>query len=166
MKSPDIWDCFPVHVEPKVVFVQISSGLTSPEASIEGVLSLAVRTNLRLSLGTCTKYDRDSNLPFGAGLLDNCQTEDSTRRLVDEFDVGIIAGPSLCSTGTGRLRRRVPLTVSLYASVTVDIMERSRVLRVVEVVRVYGEVGDLEFARQGASCWDLHVFRKIILERL
>lgn len=45
VKSPGKGDCLPVHVELEVVFMQMRSGLTRPEASSEVELQLAVRTN-------------------------------------------------------------------------------------------------------------------------
>ena len=92
---------------------------------------------------------RHANLPAYAGLLKDSQT-DQAGRLVDELDLGIVAGPPLRRAGARRCRCRVLLALGVDAGVLVDETERFRALRVVGEVRVDLEVGDLETTRQDA----------------
>ena len=141
----------PVHVELDVAFWQVSSGSIRPEASIEGVLRGRVRTEHATNIhrSPLGARGRRADLPAYAGFLNNSQT-DQASRLVDELDLGIVAGPPLRGAGACRLRRRVLVALGVDVGVLVDEMERFRALRVVLEVRVDLEVGDLETARQDA----------------
>ena len=67
----------PVHVELDVAFWQVSSGSIRPEASIEGVLRVRVRTEHATNIhrSPLRARGRRADLPAYAGLLNDSQTD-------------------------------------------------------------------------------------------